>query len=96
VTKRDTTVGPTDKVPAPAPGRREKPLPWQSPKAAKEDRDAPARVAAILNSKGYLQADEDIGFLQSDDMRGVTSGLLQRSVLRILSDDVRNFPTDQG
>ena len=55
----------------PAPSTREKPLPWQSPKSEREDREAPARVTAILNSKGYLQADEDVGFLQSDHMRGV-------------------------
>jgi uncharacterized protein (TIGR00730 family) len=55
----------------PAPQVRAVPLPWQSPKAAAEDKDAPARVAAILDSDAYLQADEDIGFLQSGDMRGV-------------------------
>jgi uncharacterized protein (TIGR00730 family) len=47
------------------------PLPWQSPKDALEDKEAPARVAAILKSEGYRQADEDIAFLKSDDMRGV-------------------------
>ena len=46
-------------------------MPWQSPKSEREDIEAPARVTAILNSKGYLQADEDVGFLQSDHMRGV-------------------------
>jgi len=50
---------------------RDVPLPWQSPKSAKEDRDAPMRLAAILKSQAYLQADEDIAFLRSDDMRGV-------------------------
>ena len=28
-------------------------------------------MAGILNSTGYLQANEDVGFLQSDHMRGV-------------------------
>lgn len=50
---------------------RDVPLPWQSPKAALEDKDAPARVAATVKSEGYLQADEDVAFLKSDDMRGV-------------------------
>ena len=71
VNKRDTITLPTGEVPGPAPKTRDVPLPWQSPKAAMEDNDAPARVAATVNSKGYLQADEDIAFLQSDDMRGV-------------------------
>ncbi len=50
---------------------RDVPLPWQSPKAALEDKDAPARVAATVKSEGYLQADEDVAFLRSDGMRGV-------------------------
>ncbi|PUB16185.1 LOG family protein [Yoonia sediminilitoris] len=69
--KSDQTVAATGEVPGPAPRTRDVPLPWQQPKAASEDKDAPARVAAILNSAGYLQADEDVAFLQSDDMRGV-------------------------
>lgn len=69
--KRDTIQLSTGEVPGPAPKTRNVQLPWQSPKAAREDKDAPARVAATLNSKGYLQADEDLTFLQSDDMRGV-------------------------
>lgn len=59
------------KKPPPAPRKRSEPLPWQAPKAATEDEDAPARVAAILESQCYLQADEDLAFLQSDAMRGV-------------------------
>lgn len=62
---------PTAEAPHPAPKTRTVPLPWQSPKAAVEDKDAPARVAATLKSKGYVQADHDIAFLASDDMRGV-------------------------
>lgn len=69
--KRDTIILPTGEVPGPAPRTRDVPLPWQSPKAAREDREAPARVDAIVNSEGYLQADEDVAFLGSDDMRGV-------------------------
>lgn len=69
--KRGAITLPTGEVPGPAPKARDVPLPWQSPKAALEDKDAPARVAAILKSEGYLQADEDFAFLKSDDMRGV-------------------------
>ncbi len=69
--KRSNIALPTGKVPGPAPKTRDVPLPWQSPKAAREDKDAPERVATILSSESYLQADEDLGFLKSDDMRGV-------------------------
>ena len=69
--KPDSITRPAREVPRPAPKTRNVPLPWQSPKAAFEDKDAPARVAAILKSKGYLQADQDVAFLGSDDMRGV-------------------------
>jgi uncharacterized protein (TIGR00730 family) len=50
---------------------RRQPLPWHHPKEAEDDPDAWARVQAIMNSPGYLQADEDIDFLDSDDTRGV-------------------------
>jgi uncharacterized protein (TIGR00730 family) len=69
--KSGSEVLPTAEVPEPAPKTRNVPLPWQSPKAASEDKEAPARVAAILKSKGYLQADQDFAFLGSDEMRGV-------------------------
>jgi len=71
VKERDGIILPTAEVPEPAPKMRKVPLPWQSPKADLEDKDAPARVAAILKSTGYLQADQDVAFLGSDDMRGV-------------------------
>ena len=71
VNNRDTITLPTGEVPGPAPKTRGVPLPWQSPKAAIEDKDAPARVEAILNSEGYVQADQDLNFLRSDDMRAV-------------------------
>lgn len=69
--KQDSVVLPNTEVPRPAPKTRNLPLPWQSPKAALEDKEAPARVAAILKSQGYLQADQDVAFLESDEMRGV-------------------------
>ena len=64
--KPGSEVRPTAKVPEPAPKTRNVPLPWQSPKAALEDKEAPARVAAILKSPGYLQADQDVAFLVFD------------------------------
>lgn len=53
------------------PQRRREPLPWQQPKAADEDPDAAQRVAAILASPSYRQADQDVGFLNRDDTRGL-------------------------
>jgi uncharacterized protein (TIGR00730 family) len=46
-------------------------LPDAHPKPAEEDPDAPARVAAILASPSYRQADRDIDFLDHDETRGV-------------------------
>jgi uncharacterized protein (TIGR00730 family) len=60
------------RVPAPAPlHRRREPLPWQQPKPGEEDAAAPERVRAIVESRGYRQADQDIDFLHRDDTRGV-------------------------
>ncbi len=36
-----------------------------------EDVDAPARVAALLQSQSYRQADQDMDFLNRDDVRGL-------------------------
>jgi uncharacterized protein (TIGR00730 family) len=55
----------------PHPHRRNEPLPAQSPKSPVDDPDAPARIAAIVNSPGYRLAEQDLGFLGSDAMRGV-------------------------
>jgi uncharacterized protein (TIGR00730 family) len=62
----------TMKVPTPPhPQRRNRPLPWQAPKPAEEDPDAPRRIAAILESANYREADRDVEFLQHDDTRGL-------------------------
>lgn len=60
--------------PDPATGQRfdrHEPLPWQQPKPAAEDPDAPRRVQAILESATYRQADQDVQFLNLDATRGV-------------------------
>ena len=51
--------------------RRREPLPWEAPKPAQEDPEAPRRVKAILDSASYRAADRDLEFLQSDHTRGV-------------------------
>jgi hypothetical protein len=53
------------------PHTRRESLPWHRPKPADEDPEAPARVAAILASASYREADQDVDFLGGDDMRGV-------------------------
>jgi predicted Rossmann-fold nucleotide-binding protein len=53
---------------APGPDRRED-LPWRWPKPSADDPDAPLRVARILASASYREADEDLAFLQSDEVR---------------------------
>jgi uncharacterized protein (TIGR00730 family) len=56
--------------PSDAPPRRE-PLPWEEPKPAEDDPQAPERVRELLASATYIQADKDLEFLDSEDMRGV-------------------------
>jgi hypothetical protein len=59
-------------IPPPAhPHKRREALPWQQPKATKEDPDALLRVQAILNSSSYRRAENDSDFLAREDVRGV-------------------------
>jgi uncharacterized protein (TIGR00730 family) len=61
-----------DRVPVPAhPHKRREALPWHKPKPSHEDPEAPARLKAILESPSYLQADQDVDFLNRDDTRGL-------------------------
>jgi uncharacterized protein (TIGR00730 family) len=57
-------------VPPPHPTRRRVPLPWQQPKPVADDPEADKRIKAILASPSYRQADEDVAFLNSDEVRG--------------------------
>lgn len=58
-------------TPVPAdPLRRREPLPDERPKPTHEDPEAARRVAALLSSPSYREADSDIDFLASDDARG--------------------------
>jgi hypothetical protein len=50
---------------------RHEPLPWERPKSAEEDPNAPARVHLLLDSPTYRQADRDPDFLQLDETRGI-------------------------
>jgi len=58
--------------PAPAhPHLRREPLPWHRPKPPEDDPDAPQRLAALLASPSYRQADQDVDFLNRQDTRGL-------------------------
>lgn len=54
----------------PHPTRRCEPLPEARPKSTEEDPQAAARVAALLASPAYREADNDIDFLNSPAARG--------------------------
>ncbi len=58
-------------MPEPCLHKRQQPLPGHKPKPREEDRQAPVKLEAILNSPSYLPAIKDVGFLNSDDARGV-------------------------
>ncbi|AQS48033.1 LOG family protein [Thioclava nitratireducens] len=49
---------------------REVDLPWCEPKPSHEDVRAPDLTREIMAHPNYLQADEDVDFLNRDDMRG--------------------------
>jgi uncharacterized protein (TIGR00730 family) len=57
--------------PNPDTAPRREPLPWQEPKSAADDPDAPERVRKLLASPTYRPADSDLDFLNGEDTRGV-------------------------
>src|SRR5579859_3613279 len=57
--------------PPPHPERRRQPLPSQRPKPLEEDPSAAERIQAIIKSRAYREADEDIDFLRRAETRGV-------------------------
>ena len=50
---------------------RERPLPWEHPKAREDDAQAEKRVKAIMAHSNFIQADLDPDFLRRDEVRGV-------------------------
>jgi hypothetical protein len=60
-----------DRKTIPAPQKRREPLPWQEPKSAEDDPDAPSRVRLIMASASYREADQDVAFLDQPESRGV-------------------------
>jgi len=70
--KKKHTTASNQRIPHPPhPRYRKEPLPWDQPKPAHEDPDAPRRIQALLESPSYRQADQDIDFLNLDTTRGV-------------------------
>jgi len=49
---------------------RRVPFPGERAKAAIDDPEVPARLAALLNSPSYIAGSADVAFLQRDDQRG--------------------------
>jgi uncharacterized protein (TIGR00730 family) len=63
----------TDKLKIPIPPdpyHRHEPLPEHNPKSTEEDPEARERIERILKSSGYRQADQDVDFLNRDEVRG--------------------------
>ena len=70
--KNNNEIKPIKKhIPGPPAVHRIEPLPWQKPKPAEEDPDSPLHIQNLLSSSSYRQADQDIDFLNRDDVRSV-------------------------
>ncbi len=72
-------------------GQRQMALPWQAPKSGLEDPDAPERVRATTRATAYREADKDVDFLQSDNLRGVRLQLdYTKTELGLRAHDIRH------
>ncbi len=78
---------PTRKPRPPHDMRRAVDLPWRQPKPGFEDKDAPELVHAITASPNYRQADQDVDFLNRDDMRGARLHLDYQKAETLLEED---------
>lgn len=59
----------------PHPQHRHEPLPECQPKAEVDDPHAPDAIRALLESPAYRRADQDTGFLERDESRGLRLNL---------------------
>jgi len=59
------------RIPKPPATHHIEPLPWQKPKPDEDDPGSPQRVQDLLSSASYRQADQDVEFLNRDDVRSV-------------------------
>jgi len=59
-------------VPSPPhPRKRHEALPWNQPKDSSDDAESWARIQAIMHNPSYVQADQDVDFLNRYESRGV-------------------------
>lgn len=57
--------------PPPRQGERRQPLPWEKPKSAEEEAETEARLRAIMQHPSYAEADRDVDFIHTDEIRGI-------------------------
>jgi hypothetical protein len=69
--KKHSMAGRSQIPKPPHPQRRREPLPGHQPKPSVEDPEAAHRIQTIMDSPSYRQADQDVGFLNLDETRGV-------------------------
>lgn len=68
----DRDAGGRPEIPAPPhPEQRREPLPESRPNTGEDDPAAPERVRRLLDSPSYRRADQDVGFLERDEARGL-------------------------
>jgi uncharacterized protein (TIGR00730 family) len=69
---KDTHEPDPPEIPRPPdPEHRREPLPQFHPKPGKEDPGAPARIQALLEAPSYRRADQDVDFLEREEVRGL-------------------------
>jgi len=71
----DSTDGLPGVPEPPHPKQRREPLPECRPKSGEEDPHAPDAIRALLESPAYRRADQDTGFLERDEARGLRLNL---------------------
>lgn len=80
-----------DSLPIPPLEARRQPLPGGQPKSAYDDPDAAEAIRKIVSGSNYWPADEDLGFLQENESRGLRLQLEYLKADGILRDhNVRN------
>lgn len=70
-----TSLKPSQVPQPPHPEHRREPLPEARPKPGEEDPHAPEAIRALLESPAYRRADQDTGFLERDEARGLRLNL---------------------
>ncbi|MBL4818268.1 MAG: TIGR00730 family Rossman fold protein [Deltaproteobacteria bacterium] len=75
----------------PHPLKRQVPLPEQACKPEEEDKHARAKIASIISSPSYIQADQDVDFLKTEDLLAVRLQLdYFKTELSLRAQDIEN------